>query len=56
VSRNHSRQLAGDDPAESVGEKAAAMTPVLGGVGPMTMAALLDNVARVSAPGADQSR
>jgi len=42
--------------AESVGEKATAMTPVPGGVGPLTMAALLDNVATVSTPSSDQSR
>ena len=33
-----------------VGEKAAAMTPVPGGVGPLTMASLLHNVAAVSTP------
>jgi methylenetetrahydrofolate dehydrogenase (NADP+)/methenyltetrahydrofolate cyclohydrolase len=56
VEREGEPVVVGDVDAESVGEKAAAMTPVPGGVGPMTMAALLDNVARVSAPGADQSR
>jgi len=50
--------VVGDVDAASVGEKAAAMTPVPGGVGPLTMACLLHNVAAVSAPnwGADQSR
>ena len=42
--------VVGDVDAESVGEKAAAMTPVPGGVGPLTMASLLHNVAAVSAP------
>jgi methylenetetrahydrofolate dehydrogenase (NADP+)/methenyltetrahydrofolate cyclohydrolase len=49
--------VVGDVDAESVAEKAAAMTPVPGGVGPVTMAALLHNVAMVSAPRPiDQSR
>jgi methylenetetrahydrofolate dehydrogenase (NADP+)/methenyltetrahydrofolate cyclohydrolase len=42
--------VVGDVDAESVGETAAAMTPVPGGVGPLTMASLLHNVAAVSAP------
>jgi methylenetetrahydrofolate dehydrogenase (NADP+)/methenyltetrahydrofolate cyclohydrolase len=50
--------VVGDVDAASVGEKAAAMTPVPGGVGPLTMACLLHNVAAVSAADADagQSR
>jgi len=59
VERDGETAVVGDVDAESVGEKAAAMTPVPGGVGPVTMAALLDNVARVSLPRAsasDQSR
>ncbi|WP_251343267.1 bifunctional 5,10-methylenetetrahydrofolate dehydrogenase/5,10-methenyltetrahydrofolate cyclohydrolase [Haloplanus halophilus] len=44
--------VVGDVDAESVGERAAAVTPVPGGVGPLTMACLLDNVVRVSAAGA----
>jgi methylenetetrahydrofolate dehydrogenase (NADP+)/methenyltetrahydrofolate cyclohydrolase len=49
--------VVGDVDAASVGAKAAAMTPVPGGVGPVTMAALLYNVVSVSAPeSADQSR
>ena len=42
--------VVGDVDADSVGETAAAMTPVPGGVGPLTMASLLHNVAAVSAP------
>jgi methylenetetrahydrofolate dehydrogenase (NADP+)/methenyltetrahydrofolate cyclohydrolase len=42
--------VVGDVDADSVGEKAAAMTPVPGGVGPLTMASLLHNVAAVSTP------
>ena len=42
--------VVGDVDADSVGEKAAAMTPVPGGVGPLTVACLLRNVAAVSAP------
>ena len=56
VKRDGETVVVGDVDAESVGEKAAAMTPVPGGVGPMTMGALLDNVTRVSAAGTDQSR
>nr|WP_283102340.1 hypothetical protein [Haloplanus sp. XH21] len=44
--------LVGDVDAESVGTKAAAMTPVPGGVGPLTMAMLLRNVVAVTAAGA----
>jgi methylenetetrahydrofolate dehydrogenase (NADP+)/methenyltetrahydrofolate cyclohydrolase len=49
--------VVGDVDAASVGEKAAATTPVPGGVGPLTMACLLHNVATVSlGSGAGQSR
>lgn len=50
--------VVGDVDAASVGETAAALTPVPGGVGPLTMAYLLHNVVTVSAVGsaADQSR
>lgn len=47
--------VVGDVDAASVGGKAAAMTPVPGGVGPLTVACLLHNVATVSADAA-QSR
>ena len=43
-------EIVGDVDADSVGEKAGAMTPVPGGVGPLTMACLLRNVVAVSAP------
>ncbi|WP_084510017.1 bifunctional 5,10-methylenetetrahydrofolate dehydrogenase/5,10-methenyltetrahydrofolate cyclohydrolase [Haloplanus natans] len=42
--------VVGDVDADSVGETASAMTPVPGGVGPLTMASLLHNVVAVSAP------
>ncbi|GAB6861439.1 bifunctional 5,10-methylenetetrahydrofolate dehydrogenase/5,10-methenyltetrahydrofolate cyclohydrolase [Haloplanus litoreus] len=51
--------VVGDVDAASVDEKAAARTPVPGGVGPLTMACLLDNVVAVTADAAgvdDQSR
>ncbi|AZH25860.1 bifunctional 5,10-methylenetetrahydrofolate dehydrogenase/5,10-methenyltetrahydrofolate cyclohydrolase [Haloplanus aerogenes] len=50
VERDGETAVVGDVDAASVGAKAAAMTPVPGGVGPMTMAALLYNVATVSLP------
>jgi len=57
VERDGETVVVGDVDAESVAGKAAAMTPVPGGVGPVTVAALLHNVARVSTPAsADQSR
>jgi len=57
VDRDGDTVVVGDVDTESVGGKAAAMTPVPGGVGPITMAALLHNVASVSTPeSADQSR
>jgi methylenetetrahydrofolate dehydrogenase (NADP+)/methenyltetrahydrofolate cyclohydrolase len=50
--------VVGDVDAASVGERAAATTPVPGGVGPLTMACLLDNVVGLAADaaGVDQSR
>ena len=50
VASDGEKTVVGDVDAASVGEKAAAMTPVPGGVGPLTMACLLHNVAAVSAP------
>jgi methylenetetrahydrofolate dehydrogenase (NADP+)/methenyltetrahydrofolate cyclohydrolase len=44
--------VVGDVAAESVAAKAEAITPVPGGVGPLTMACLLDNVVAVTAMGA----
>ena len=43
ASRKSGRRLVGDVDFEAVGEKAAAITPVPGGVGPMTRAMLLWN-------------
>ena len=43
ASRKSGRRLVGDVDFEAVGEKAAAITPVPGGVGPMTRAMLLVN-------------
>jgi methylenetetrahydrofolate dehydrogenase (NADP+)/methenyltetrahydrofolate cyclohydrolase len=45
--------VVGDVDAASVSPKASAMTPVPGGVGPLTMAYLLDNLVDVTASGAD---
>jgi len=56
VERDGETAVVGDVDAASVGEKAAATTPVPGGVGPLTMAYLLHNVVAVGAPDADQSR
>ena len=42
-SRKSGRRLVGDVDFDAVGEKAAAITPVPGGVGPMTPAMLLSN-------------
>ncbi|HBV01399.1 MAG TPA: hypothetical protein DEF00_03340 [Candidatus Taylorbacteria bacterium] len=39
-----SRQLAGDVDFEAVKDMVAAISPVPGGVGPMTVAALFENV------------
>ncbi|SDZ77387.1 methylenetetrahydrofolate dehydrogenase (NADP+) / methenyltetrahydrofolate cyclohydrolase [Haloplanus vescus] len=50
VQRDGESHVVGDVDAESVGEKAAAMTPVPGGVGPLTMAFLLRNLVAVSEP------
>ncbi|HHC08492.1 MAG TPA: bifunctional methylenetetrahydrofolate dehydrogenase/methenyltetrahydrofolate cyclohydrolase FolD [Actinobacteria bacterium] len=48
--------LVGDVDAESVGEVAAAITPVPGGVGPMTIAALLENTVALAEGRADDDR
>ncbi len=52
--RKRGYRLVGDVDFDSVSEKAAAITPVPGGVGPMTIAMLLDNTlkaARIAADG-----
>lgn len=48
ASRRSGYRLVGDADFESVSEKVAAITPVPGGVGPMTVAMLLHNVALAS--------
>lgn len=48
ASRRSGYRLVGDVDFESVSEKVAAITPVPGGVGPMTVAMLLHNVALAS--------
>jgi methylenetetrahydrofolate dehydrogenase (NADP+)/methenyltetrahydrofolate cyclohydrolase len=53
VAGSNGTQLVGDvDPAV---ESCAALTPVPGGVGPVTLSAVLDNVVRVTAAGAGVS-
>ena len=47
-SRRSGFRLTGDVDYEPVKEKAAAITPVPGGVGPMTVAMLLENVVRAA--------
>lgn len=47
-SRKRGYRLAGDVDFESVSEKASFITPVPGGVGPMTVAMLLNNVTRAA--------
>jgi len=47
-SRRRGYRIAGDVDAASVAGKAAALTPVPGGVGPMTVAMLLANTARAA--------
>jgi methylenetetrahydrofolate dehydrogenase (NADP+)/methenyltetrahydrofolate cyclohydrolase len=51
ASRKSGRRLVGDVDFDAVARKAAAITPVPGGVGPMTRAMLLWNT--VNAAGAD---
>ena len=53
ASRRSGRRLVGDVDFEAVSEKAAAITPVPGGVGPMTRAMLLVNtvIAAEGGPG-----
>ena len=49
ASRRRGYRLVGDVDFEAVSEKAAAITPVPGGVGPMTVAMLLANTVRAAA-------
>ena len=53
ASRKSGRRLVGDVDFEAVGEKAAAITPVPGGVGPMTRAMLLVNTVLAAEGGPD---
>jgi methylenetetrahydrofolate dehydrogenase (NADP+)/methenyltetrahydrofolate cyclohydrolase len=50
------RGLTGDVDFEAVKEKASAITPVPGGVGPMTIAMLLHNVVTLAERGAGRRR
>lgn len=43
INRDENGKLCGDAAFEKVAEKASAITPVPGGVGPMTVAMLLKN-------------
>jgi len=52
VNRLADGKLAGDVDFESVKEVAGAITPVPGGVGPMTIAMLLENCVQSSQPAA----
>jgi methylenetetrahydrofolate dehydrogenase (NADP+)/methenyltetrahydrofolate cyclohydrolase len=48
ASRKAGYRLVGDVDFEAVAEKAAAITPVPGGVGPMTVAMLLTNTVKAA--------
>ena len=50
--RKRGYRLVGDVDFDPVSEKAAAITPVPGGVGPMTIAMLLDNTLKAARPAA----
>jgi methylenetetrahydrofolate dehydrogenase (NADP+)/methenyltetrahydrofolate cyclohydrolase len=49
INRGDDGKLRGDVEFEAASQRARAITPVPGGVGPMTIAALLENVARAAA-------
>ena len=49
MNRNDDGKLCGDVDFESVKEKASFITPVPGGVGPMTITMLLENTVRAAA-------
>ena len=55
ASRRRGYRLAGDVHFESVAAKAGAITPVPGGVGPMTIAMLLSNTLRAARLSVDPS-
>jgi len=48
INRNEEGKITGDIDFESASKKAAAITPVPGGVGPMTIACLLKNTVDVA--------
>ena len=52
-SRSSGYRLVGDVDFDAVAEKASAITPVPGGVGPMTIAMLLTNTLRAAQYAAD---
>ena len=52
INRTDDGKLCGDVDFVTAAERAASITPVPGGVGPMTIACLLENVARASDPAA----
>jgi methylenetetrahydrofolate dehydrogenase (NADP+)/methenyltetrahydrofolate cyclohydrolase len=49
INRGEDGQLVGDVDFEAASERAAAITPVPGGIGPMTIAMLLSNTALAAA-------
>lgn len=48
MNRNENGKLVGDVDFENVKEKASYITPVPGGVGPMTIAMLMNNVIKAA--------
>jgi methylenetetrahydrofolate dehydrogenase (NADP+)/methenyltetrahydrofolate cyclohydrolase len=56
INRTDEGKLAGDVDFQSVSERAAWITPVPGGVGPMTIASLLENTLRATELHAEEAR
>ena len=48
INRNEEGKLVGDVDIENVSKKASYITPVPGGVGPMTIAMLMNNVVKAA--------
>ena len=48
INRNEEGKLVGDVDFENVSKKASYITPVPGGVGPMTIAMLMNNVVKAA--------
>ena len=48
INRNEEGKLVGDVDFENVSKKASYITPVPGGVGPMTIAMLMNNVVKAT--------